>query len=295
MLQTLADSAAVAIGNARFIEQTQRARDEATQLYEITEQLASSPNMESVLELITEKAKELLKSDTSAIARYDGAQGGLVMPGWSGEHFSAGVDGTIIAPGVSTSGRAYAERRPVWSHDYLADESLASDDAVKERVIQVGLRAGLSVPIIIRDEVYGVIVTHFFTTHNFTDGEIQLLQTLADSAAVAIGNAQFIEQTQRARDEATELYEITEQLASSPDMDSVLDLITTKAAELLGSQGSAILRFDEERGVLLPATEITWRRSWLGVMPPNRETAPRDALFRKDGPSGAAISRSTKT
>jgi len=52
--------------------------------------------------------------------------------------------------------------------------------------------------------VYGALNTFFYQSHDFTDQDIKLLQTLADSAAVAIGNARFIEETQQARGVAEE-------------------------------------------------------------------------------------------
>ncbi len=73
-------------------------------------------------------------------------------------------------------------------------------------------------------------------------------------------NAQFIDQTQQAREdaearesEAIQLQEVTAQLASSTNMDSVLDLINQSAAELMGGQGAAIFRYDEERDGLVLA------------------------------------------
>ena len=73
------------------------------------------------------------------------------------------------------------------------------------------------------------------TRLDFADEEVNLVQNLADSAAVAINNARFIAETEQARDEATQLYEITEQLASTTDMGGILDLIGEKAKELLRS------------------------------------------------------------
>jgi signal transduction histidine kinase len=167
--------------------------------------------MDSILDLIAAKAKELLNSDTCAITRYDGARGGLVMPTSAlalpstPEVGSAFGEDFVLPLGVATSGRAFAEQQPVWSQDYLVDESLLLDSAVRDAIIEnMGLRAGLSVPIIIRDEAYGTLTVNFFEPHDFTDGEIQLLQTLADSAAVAIGNARFIEATEQARKDAEE-------------------------------------------------------------------------------------------
>ena len=59
-------------------------------------------------------------------------------------------------------------------------------------------------PIVICDEAYGTLTVNFYETHEFTDREIQLLSALADSAAVAIGNARYIEETEQARDDAEE-------------------------------------------------------------------------------------------
>ena len=211
LLSTLADSAAVAIGNARYLEETEQARDEATQLQEVTAQLASTTDIDSILELITEMAKELLRSDTCAIGEYQEVRGGLVMPTSSivlpsaDQEYFALMDDAVIRPGVGTSWRAYAERRPVWSQDYLEDESFLEDPAVGEMIVEkLGLRAGMSVPIIIREEAYGVFNVMYREAHEFSEGEIQLLQSLADSAAVAIGNARFIEETQHAREDAEE-------------------------------------------------------------------------------------------
>ena len=89
-------------------------------------------------------------------------------------------------------------------------------------------------------------------TRDFTDAEVRPLSTLADSAAVAIGNARFIDETQQAREDAesrerrtAQLYEVTAQLASNHDLDSVLDLITHQATELMSGRAGAIYKFDE--------------------------------------------------
>ena len=253
LVQNLADSAAVAINNARFIEETQDARDEATQLYEITEQLASSPDMDTVLDLITAKATELIGSNGSAILRFDEASDSLL---YAKTHNKAPVllEQYSGKPGIGINGVAFQERRPFWSSDITSDQSVIWGEGKARRAIdEAGLRAVLAVPIIVRDKPYGVLNVSYLETHDFTDAEVQLLENLADSAAVAIGNARFIEETQQARDEATQLYEITEQLASSTDMDSILDLITQKAVELLKPDGSGILRYDSEKGGLVIA------------------------------------------
>jgi len=257
----------VAIGDARFIEQTQQARDEATQLYEITEQLASSLDMDSVLDLITAKATEMLGSGGSSIHRYDQASDSLL-------HAKAYNVSAIMlekyfgTPGVGVTGIAFRERRPVWSSDISDDPRINRSDGAPSRALEeAGLKAVLSVPIVVRDEPYGILNVFYHETHDFTDAEVRLLSTLADSAAVAIGNARFIEETQQARDVATQLYEIVEQLASSPDMDTVLELITRKATELLGVKPQ------------LSGATTRPRRAWL---------LPEDTICHRSGPRASS-------
>jgi len=260
LIQNLADSAAVAINNARFIEETEQARDEAenrereaTQLQEVTAQLASSTDMDSVLELIVVKAVEMLACGASAIFEYDPVENVLSIA--KTHNFPLELENSVqMKPGEGATGQAFQEKRPVWTSDRDSDPAIVKPDQETDSAIRDGgIRAAVATPIIIRGQAYGTLNILFFEPHDFADDEIQLVQTLDDSAAVAIGNARFIEETQQARDEATQLREITDQLASATDMDAVLQLIITKAQELLGSRGSSIQRFDEASGLLLPA------------------------------------------
>ena len=199
LVQNLADSAAVAINNARFIKETQQARDEATQLYEITQQLASSKNMESVLDLIVTKATELLGSDATAIWRMDQSKDALVVArGYNVP--SDWAENVVIKPGEGTTGRAFKEGRPAWSLDVQSDPDVSfSDEPTEAARRSVGIAGALAVPIITRDQSYGALNTFYYEPHNFTDEEVNLVQNLADSAAVAINNARFIDETQQAR------------------------------------------------------------------------------------------------
>ena len=119
--------------------------------------------------------------------------------------------------------------------------------------------------------MYFVLNVIFDKHRDFTDEEVNLVQNLADTAAVAINNARFIKETQQARDEATQLYEITQQLASSKNMESVLDLIVTKATELLGSDATAIWRMDQSKDALVVARGYNVPSDWAENVSSNLE------------------------
>ncbi len=187
---------------ARLYAETRVREREATQLYEVTALLASSLDVDGVLDLIAAKAAELLGYDAAAIMRYDDLRGGLTVA--RGLHLSPELArDAVIRPGEGIAGRAFQERRPIWTRDLLADPSVAYADATVDRAIQAeALRAVLAAPIISRGEVYGVLSGYFTSPHDFTPHEVRLLSTLADSAAVAINNARLFEALQQAKETA---------------------------------------------------------------------------------------------
>jgi signal transduction histidine kinase/CheY-like chemotaxis protein len=187
---------------ARLYAETRAREREATQLYEITAQLASNLDMGRILDLITTKAAELLGCDAAAILRYDEARGGLTI---AREHnFDPELTrNTLIRPGEGISGRAFQERRPVWTRDLLAIPSLTYADATTDRLVKaVAPRAVLAVPIITQEEVYGALSAYFTTPRDFAIKEAQLLSSLAHHAAIAIANARLFEALQQTKEAA---------------------------------------------------------------------------------------------
>lgn len=250
LLTAFADQASLALEKARLLNEAEARERQATQLYEVTTQLASNHDLSSVLDLIAQQAVELTEGKGGAIFRFEEAKGGLVVVTIHG--MGPEYREMFVRPGEGNAGRAYSERRAMWTNDLLDDTSVEYSDDISIELgnsmrTDMGLVGIVAAPIMIQDEVYGILDVFYDQRREFTEEEINLVQNLANSAAVAINNARFIEETERTRDEATQLYEITEQLASAVDMDNVLDLITAKAVELIGSEASALWKFDESR------------------------------------------------
>src|SRR6185369_1668226 len=85
----------------------------------------------------------------------------------------------------------------------------------------------------------------------FSPEDISLLSVLGDQAALAIHKAQLYEETRAQKEEATKLYGITAHLATTLDVDSVLDQVVAKTIDLLGCDASAVYVHDEARGGLV--------------------------------------------
>jgi len=84
-------------------------------------------------------------------------------------------------------------------------------------------RAALSVPIILEEQLIGVIGIVRATPGPFADDDIELVQTFADQAAVAIANARLIDTVERQRTELSRfLSPQVAELISSPDGEKLL-------------------------------------------------------------------------
>ena len=74
ILSAFADQASLALEKARLLNEAETRERQATQLYEVTTQLASNHDLASVLDLIVQKASELLDSEASSLFSYDGGK-----------------------------------------------------------------------------------------------------------------------------------------------------------------------------------------------------------------------------
>ena len=204
LLTAFADQASLALEKARLLREAEVKEHETLQLYEVTTQLASNHDMDSVLDLIPKTAAELLNCDAVMITRYDEAQNRLIVV--RQHNFPAEwLQNLVIRPGDGCTGRAFQEEHPVWTMDARSDPAwVFSDEPSDTSAREFVLGGALAVPIVLRDAVYGALTINHTGAHHFAEREVQLLQSLADSAAVAIGNARFIEETQNARDDAEE-------------------------------------------------------------------------------------------
>jgi serine phosphatase RsbU (regulator of sigma subunit) len=182
-------------------------------------------------------------------------------------------------------GRPVVEVADAWTDDRLRQ----ARDAARES----GIDAALAVPLLVRDEVIGLLAVYPQRGRRPTENEASLLAALAGQLAVAVQNAQLHEQTeelstQRETALASEreaskrlraLYEISRSFAQSLSLETTLEALAATAVDVLDVD-AAVLRMPDARREHLAPRAMHVRDGQLGH-------AARTILFR-DQPFGAA-------
>jgi PAS domain S-box-containing protein len=119
-------------------------------------------------------------------------------------------------------------------------------------------RSALWVPLISGDQVRGAISLHNVDReHAFSELDVRLLTTLANSMSVALENARLFEETNRLLAEterrAAELAiinDVGQALAEQLDAQAIVELVGAKAMELFAADAATVLLYDRQTGLI---------------------------------------------
>jgi class 3 adenylate cyclase/putative methionine-R-sulfoxide reductase with GAF domain len=177
--------------------------------------VARSAGLQPVLEEVAEACRRLCQADHGSLFLL---QDGLLH---LGAHQGApeGAQYDLEHPHpvdrTTAAGRAALERMPIQIPDVLADPEYTYPGPRFFRTM-------LGVPIMVEDELIGVVVVVRGEPKPFTDDHIALVQTFADQAAIALTNARLLDAVERQRTELSRFV--------SPQ---VADLISSEHGERL--------------------------------------------------------------
>src|SRR6478672_541507 len=210
---------------------------------EILKVIASSPSdVQPVFEAIAESAMSLLDAWSVLVTRFDGellhfgaARGALPDT----EQFLRNQH-PIRPEAAVFPGRCILERSAINISDAQADPSPQS----RERARLRGFRAHLSVPMLRDGQRNGVISVSRREAGAFAADEVELLQTFADQAVIAIENTRLFNETQQSLARQTATADILKVIASSAtDAQPVFEAIVDSTKRLLGGFSAAVFRF----------------------------------------------------
>jgi signal transduction histidine kinase len=210
-LQSFADQAVIAIENARLFDEVQARTNDLQESLEY--QTATS----DVLKVISRSSFDLqpvLDTLIGTAVKLCGALNGTIcLREGDGYRYraSSGIDGEWArfldehppTPGRgSMTGRVLLSGRPESVPDVLADPDYVVPLAAMNKT-----RSTFGVPLLRHDKVEGVLLLARAEPGLFTQRQIELVQTFADQAVIAIENARLLTELRQRTDDLTESLE----------------------------------------------------------------------------------------
>ena len=106
--------------------------------------------------------------------------------------------------------------------------------------VEIGPKSSLCVPLIVRDSIVGVITLTSHTPNYYNESHLELVQAIADQAAIATQNARLFEASQRRADVMAVLAESAGEITSTLDLDEVLNRILEQTLRSMKAESVAL-------------------------------------------------------
>ena len=260
LLTTLANSMSAALDNARLFDKTHRLLDETQQrnnelavLNTIQQALAAELDMEAIYDLVGDQIRELFDAQVVMIGTFDHEE--------EREHY----------PYLFEKGeRFYPEPRPfdnLRRHLIQTRQLVLINEYSNEVIAEFGLRVvpgtrmpkcAVYVPLIVGETVRGHIsLQNVDRPYAFSDSDVRLLSTLANSMSVALENARLFDETnrllaeteQRAAEMST-VNTVSQALVSEIELNNLIELIGEQTRVLFDADIVYVALLDEHTNII---------------------------------------------
>ncbi len=260
LLTTLANSMSVALESARRFDETNRLLKETEQrtaelaiINSVQEGLASKLDIQAIYDLVGNKIRDVFDTQGIAISYYDRNSNFISHP------YDMFKGKRVFEPGFELG-------KGLLSHIINSGQPLLINDNAVEQFKELGAvysssasetehdtsKSWLGVPLISGGQVNGTIcLENYEREFAYSESDVSLLQTFANSMSVALENARLFDETTRLLKETEQrtaelavINSVQEGLAKELDMQGIYDLVGDRVQKLFNAQAVIIATFD---------------------------------------------------
>ena len=219
-------------------------------LLELSYNLSATLELGPQLDLILDQLKLVVDYHGASILKLEGEL--LTVVAYRGpipSETALSIHFPLVQAGANRE--VIRRREPVIITDVLADTPLARafrETAGDRLQTTFGyLRSWLGVPLIVRDQVIGMLsLDHPQPDYYLDTPHSRLALAFANQVAVAIENARLYAEARQRADEAQTLFAVQQAITSRLDPDAVLQMIANEARRLTNTRQGAVYLLDGE-------------------------------------------------
>ncbi|MCA9473556.1 MAG: GAF domain-containing protein [Nitrospirales bacterium] len=215
-------------------------------LHRISESISSTLELEAVLKQIVEVVVEVTKSDACLLYLFSDRRDELILRASKNPHPKL-IGRVSIGIGEGITGWVARENTRV-----VIPKNASEDPRFKlfNRLPEDRYQAFVSVPIVNKGVVVGVINVQHKRAKRYSEETLALLSTIANQVGGAIDNARLYEEMRARALQLDTISHVSETVVSNRLIDEVLQLIVTSTAHMTNSKICSIMLLDEQKGEL---------------------------------------------
>jgi GAF domain-containing protein/ActR/RegA family two-component response regulator/anti-sigma regulatory factor (Ser/Thr protein kinase) len=249
LLEGVGAQVGLALENADLFRQTQAKLRETEALLSVSRALSTTLDLSALFRHFLRRVADTL--DTDSVGVWLLGEDGEWLEAHTGYHVPPErLEGIRRLRLSIVKHDLYAEavrtRRPVFSRDVAADPRVPA--VVRELAPH---QSQLFVPIVAHDRfIGGLIAVWWARERELSEGELDLMEVIANQAGIAIANARLFEENRRQVEELSVLHELSQAVTGQLDRAALIDALSTQVARVLDVRHMFVILVDEERNDL---------------------------------------------
>ncbi len=216
-------------------------------LHQVSEAINSILDLGGLLNQVTDIVAQVTKGDSCLLYLFDDRYGELVLRSSKNPHPKL-IGRIKMEIGEGITGWVAKKRTPV-----AISKNASNDPRFKffHNLPEDRYQAFLSVPIVARNEVIGVINIQHKKSHKHSSAEVALVNTIAHQVGGAIEKAKLYDEMKKKTVKIETLSQVSKAIVSDKYLEEILHLIVTMTAEMMNSKICSIMLLGEEKKELL--------------------------------------------
>lgn len=265
LMQMIAAQAAQAVQNARSYATLKRRGEEFQELLKTSSELSSILKEDEVVKRVTERAKKIISSEGCTFYRFDKESEKLIPLATSVEDEYEQRMAYQVPLGEGVTGRAAVERKPILANNVHLDPGASRVPGTPERPTSL-----ISVPLIGRGELLGVLTVIRMNGEEFQKSDLQTFTLFSMQASEAFANSRLFGQLRELNETLEQsVSERTVELEQAKlDLEELHDRYKDKVTERLSRMAPVLEKIsigDFSENIPLPDEEDEFTELFVGL------------------------------
>ncbi len=230
-----------------IVASPQRPSNEPAALGRIGTTIGDELDLKATLGAILSSTRQFVPYDVAEITLWDEEQQCCVTQGWGGDRAYVQEGGGFYRLDEGYTGWIIRHLCSL----FISDVQARRDVRPRVDTHEYPFQSYIGIPLQVRGRFVGTLELASYQKDAWSERDLEMLQAIANQAAVAIENAHLYAETRWRAEQQEGLARIAALASSTLDLDELLDRVMGETIRLLKAEKGVLLLYDEEEDALV--------------------------------------------